>query len=392
MIGLQHLSPVITALMECISLPSPTPPGDVSAVADWVERWAKSFGAKVERQTVEPGKDNVLVTLEFGPGPCLVFNTHMDVNNPSGQTWSRPPFEPYIANGRVYGLGACDAKGSLASMMAALENLAHDHEGLSGRLVFTAVMGEEAGGIGSLHLVRQGIKADGAVVGEPTNLCVATAHKGTYMRRLRFRGRAAHSGRPWMGVNAIVHAAEFILEYEKWNSLLALNPHPLLGPASTAVTVIRGGTRQNTVPDQVEMIIDRRLIPGETHEKADRELEEIIARVKERVTDLQLDQVEVVVATIPSGTDETAPIVEASLAAVADVTGVAQQPVGFPAGCDMSKLVTIAGIPTVIVGPGSLTEAHAPDEFVEIVQVEQAAKIYERIARRFLEQKARGDS
>lgn len=371
--------------MECISLPTPTPPGEVEAVAGWVERWAASFGARVERQTVEPGKDNVLVTLEFGPGPCLLFNTHMDVNNPTGQTWSNPPYEPKIAGGRLYGLGSCDAKGSLVGMLAAMEKLANDRAGLRGKLVLTAVMGEEAGGIGSLHLVRQGIRADGAVVGEPTQLRVAIAHKGTYMRRLRFRGRAAHSGRPYLGINAIVHAARFIVEYEKLNERLARSPHPLLGPASAAVTIIRGGTRQNTIPDQAEIIIDRRLIPGETHQDADRELEAILAELKTSVPELKLDPVEVVVATIPSGTDASERIVRTALEAVAGVTGEPQQPQGFPAGCDMSKLVTIAGVPTVIVGPGSLTEAHAPDEFVEIAQVERAVLIYEQIARRFLQ-------
>jgi acetylornithine deacetylase/succinyl-diaminopimelate desuccinylase-like protein len=182
-----------------------------------------------------------------------------------------------------------------------------------------------------------------------------------------------------------VHAARFIVEYEKLNERLARSPHPLLGPASAAATIMRGGTRQNTIPDQAEIIIDRRLIPGETHQDADRELEAILAELKTSVPELKLDPVEVVVATIPSGTDASERIVRTALEAVAGVTGEPQQPQGFPAGCDMSKLVTIAGIPTVIVGPGSLTEAHAPDEFVEIAQVERAVLIYEQIARRFLQ-------
>lgn len=380
----QRISPVVGALLACITRPTPNPPGEVAPVADWIEAWALSFGARVERQTVEPGKDNVIVTLDFGPGPCLVFNTHMDVNDPSGQVWSFPPFEPFVRDGRVYGVGACDAKGSLVGMLAAMERIAAAVDGLGGTLVLTAVMGEEAGGIGSLHLVRQGIAADGAVVGEPTGLAVASAHKGTYMRRLRFRGRAAHSGRPELGINAIVHASRFILEYEKLNERLAREPHPLLGPASAAVTIISGGTRQNTIPNKAEMIIDRRLIPGETHAKADAELEEILTRLKRDVPDLALDPIEQVVGTIPSETRSAERIVGTALEAVSHVTGRAQEPQGFRAGCDMSKLVTIAGIPTVIIGPGHLDQAHAPDEFVEIAQLEQAVRIYERIARQFL--------
>ncbi|WP_177237897.1 M20 family metallopeptidase [Paenibacillus sp. 1_12] len=383
---MQQPSPVIKALMECISRPTPNPPGEVAVVADWLEVWALNFGAQVVRQTVEPGKDNVIITLDLGPGPCLVFNTHMDVNDPSGQVWSTPPFEPRLSldESRLYGVGACDAKGSLVSMMAAMEQVAKEHEHLQGKLVLTAVMGEEAGGIGSLFLVQQGMQADGAVVGEPTGLAVAIAHKGTYMRRLRFRGRAAHSGRPELGVNAIVHASKFIVEYEKLNSKLSLNAHPLLGPASAAVTIIQGGTRQNTIPNLSEIIIDRRLIPGETHADADRELEQILGVMQETIPELTIDPIEVVVATIPSETLADKEIVSISLEAVEHVLGEQQHAHGFRAGCDMSKLVTIAGIPTIILGPGSLDQAHAPDEFVEIAQVEQAAQIYERIARQFL--------
>lgn len=372
------------ALMDCISLPTPTPPGEVEVVASWIEAWAERFGACVNRQTVEPGKDNVILTLDFGKGPTLLFNSHMDVNNPTGQTWLHSPYAPRIEGGRLYGLGACDAKGSLVAMITAMERLAENPAGLSGKLILTAVMGEEAGGIGSLHLVKAGIQADGAVVGEPTQLGVCLAHKGTYMRKLCFHGRSAHSGRPSRGINSIVHASHFVLEYEKLNARLSQKPHPQLGPASAAVTIIHGGTRQNTIPERTELIIDRRLIPGETHAQADDELTAVLMEVSRQIAELNIDPAEVIVATVPSETDAAESIVEAGQKAVEAVTGIEQQPQGFPAGCDMSKLVTIAGIPTIILGPGSLDQAHAPDEFVEIKQVEDAVLIYEQIARRFL--------
>jgi len=381
---MSYVSKVIKRLMECMALKSPTPPGDVADVANWIEAWGKDFGAIIERQTVEPGKDNLIMTLEFGPGPTLVFNSHMDVNNPKGQKWNNPPFEPKIKGNRLYGLGACDAKGSLVSMIAAMERLTGNQKELSGKLILTAVMGEEAGGLGSLHLVNQGIEADGAVVGEPTQLEVCTAHKGTYMRRLGFRGLESHSGRPDLGINSIVHAAHFVLEYEKLNKQLIQLPHPLLGPASAEVTIIQGGTRQNTIPGYTEMIIDRRLLPGETHAKADRELDRVLANIKETVSDLHIEKIETVVATIPSETHSSEKIVEVALNTINNVTQSIHQLKGFPAGCDMSKLVTIANIPTVIIGPGSLKQAHAPNEFVEITQVEQAVDIYENIARSFL--------
>lgn len=383
-------SRVVRVLSELIRLKSPTPPGDVEPVASWLEEWATGLSLDVERQTVEAGpprKDNLLIRADFGEGPTLIWNTHMDVNSPAGQVWSFDPFEPFVRGGRLYGLGACDAKGSLAGMCCALEELMREHDAgrkLSGTLVLTAVMGEEAGGLGSLHLVKRGIRADGAIVGEATGLAIAAAHKGTYMRRLRFRGKAAHSGSAHLGVNAVAHAAHFCLAVEALDERLREHPHPLLGPASAVVTIFNGGTRQNTVPESAELILDRRLLPGETHAKADRELEVLLAGLKGQIPSLDVESIEPVVATVPSETREDKAIVRAALSAVEGLDGRKHELRGFPAGCDMSKLVTMAGIPTVICGPGSLAQAHSPDEFVDLEQLERAPAVYKEIARRFL--------
>jgi acetylornithine deacetylase/succinyl-diaminopimelate desuccinylase family protein len=379
-----EVSEVIDALRQLVSLPSPTPPGDVALVADWVEARAREIGAEVTRQEVESGRDNVLALLRFSPGSRLVFNTHMDVNNPEGHVWSSPPFRPIVKDGRVFGCGSCDAKGSLAAMLVAMRRLAQKPGGLRGELLLTAVTGEEAGGLGSLHLVQQELQGDGAVVGEPTELAIMRAHKGTYIRRLRFHGRAAHSGRPDVGVNALLHGAAFCLAYDRINARLVTRPHPLLGPASATATVFRSGTRQNSVPDTAEVIVDRRLVPGEKRSDADEELTLLLAKLTQEWPGFNADLVEVLVATEPSETEEEALIVERALAAAATVRDEAARPRGFSAGCDMSKLVNVAGIPTVVCGPGSLAQAHTPDEFVEIAQVEQAVAMYESIARRFL--------
>lgn len=382
-------SVVLQRLAECVALPSPTPPGDVHLVAQWVERWARDFGADVERQQVERGKDNVLVSLRFGQGRTLVFNTHMDVNDPSQQEWTSPPYELTDRDGRLYGRGTCDAKGSLVAMLATMERLAQAPSGLTGRLLLTAVMGEEAGGIGSRHLVSVGISGDGAVVGEPTGLKIATAHKGTYIRRIRFQGTAAHSASPWRGHNAVSDAAAFCLDCERLNERLAQRAHPLLGPAAMTVTVMSGGSLQNTVPDEAVVTVDRRLLPGEQHADCDAELQESFSLLQTTRPQLDISSVETVVATIPSETPRGAEIVRVALSAVGEAGRGQNGPVGFPAGCDMSKLVGTAGIPTVICGPGDLAQAHAPDEFVLPGEVIDAVTVYELIARRFLAQDAK---
>ena len=152
-------------------------------------------------------------------------------------------------------------------MLTAMEALARQPAGLHGEILLTAVMGEEAGGLGSAYLVGQGITGDGAVVGEPTGLRIASAHKGTYIRQVTFRGVAAHSASPWLGRNAVLPAAAFCLLCEEQNAILAESPHPLLGPATLTVTLISGGTLQNTVPEAEagESPVGRRLIPNGTH-------------------------------------------------------------------------------------------------------------------------------
>jgi acetylornithine deacetylase/succinyl-diaminopimelate desuccinylase family protein len=378
---------VLERLAQCIALPSPTPPGDVHLVANWVEAWARDFGAEVIRQEVEPGKDNVLARLHFGAGPTLVFNTHMDVNDPSSQVWTTPPFTATVHEGRMYGRGTCDAKGSLVAMLCAMENIATHPAGVTGEILLTAVMGEEAGGIGSRHLVDVGLAADGGVVGEPTGLQVASAHKGTYIRRVRFRGKAAHSARPWLGRNAVTHAAAFCLACTRVTSELARHPHPLLGPATLTVTGITGGALQNTVPEEAVVTVDRRLLPGQTHDDCDEEMRVLLAELARDQPDLEPDGVDTVVATVPSETHASAAIVSCALKAVGQAGRPQDAVVGFPAGCDMSKLVNNAGIPTVVCGPGGLAQAHAPDEFVPMDEVIAAVRVYELTARNFLERR-----
>jgi acetylornithine deacetylase/succinyl-diaminopimelate desuccinylase family protein len=374
---------ILAELADCIALQSPTPPGDASEVAAWIESWAVEFGAEVRRQEVWPGADNVIVTVRAGAGPRLVFNSHMDVVDPSTQDWATPPFEATAIGDRIYGRGTADAKGSLVAMMAALERVATDPAGLRGEVMLAAVVAEEAGGLGSLHLVADGFEADAAVVGEPTDLDIAYAHKGTYMRELVFHGRAAHSASPWLGRSAIADAAAFVAASELENLRLAESPHAALGQATMTVTKLAGGEMQNTVPDRAVLLVDRRLVPGETHADCDEQLQTMLDELASRRPGLEVDAARVVVSTVPSQTDPGEAIVAIGLRAAALVRGTSTVGVGFNAGCDMSKLVG-AGIPTVICGPGSLTQAHGVDEYVEARQVVAAVSIYEAIARDML--------
>lgn len=393
MLPFESLDRLFDSLLE---IPSVNPPGEEPLVADFLQRLfaepgrrcGHDKGPELRLQHVKGGRSNLIATWTWGPGPgagpVLLFNTHMDVNNPHGQTWLTDPFKPVRSGGRVYARGAADAKGSLAAMLWAIASCEREPGGLQGSLVLTAVMGEESGGEGTLALMESGgIRADGAVVGEPTELRVLAANKGTFMRRLTFHGRAAHSGQSHLGDNAVTKAARFVMAASEVDKRLKQRPHPLVGTASMTVTLINGGTVQNTVPDKCTVTLDRRLVPGETHDAARAELAEIL---KSHPDFADVD-VEETVASFPCESPLDSKIVRAASAAVESVLGHGApeaQPGGFPAGCDMSKLVLLGGIPSVILGPGSLREAHSPNEWVEMKQVEQAARIYEAVIRSFL--------
>ena len=370
-------------LKRLVAIPSTTPPIDVNDMAKVLMRFGREYGADVTLQEVLPGKPNCILDFDFGQGKTLVFNTHMDVNNPQGQKWTHAPFVPEEINGRIYGCGACDAKGSLAAMLSAIENVLHEPKGISGKICLTAVMGEEAGGLGSLFLCEHGLKADGAIVGEPTELKLCVVHKGTYMRRVTFHGKAVHSARSGEGINAIHHAASFCVKYSSLQKQLNRNQHPILGPADASVTLISGGTRQNTIPETCEVVIDRRLLPGENHAQADRELDLMLRELREEIPEMKVDE-ETIVATVPSEVSTKEEIVQCALGSIDAVLGIKSSPQGFCGGCDMSKLVNISAVPTAIFGPGSMQQAHSPDEYIETDQLEKAVQIYEGIIRRFL--------
>ena len=372
---------VLQVLMDLVRIPSTNPPGNEHLIAPYLANFLRELGAQITCQEVYPGRSNIIGEWSWGRGHRLLFNTHMDVHNPEGQVWSMDPFEPVLHNGRLYGRGTADAKGSLAAMLCAIERLVQDPRGLKGTLLFTIVMGEESGGHGTAHLISSGCAADGAVVGEPTELQIKAANKGTFIRRISFTGRAAHSGQSHLGINAIEPACQLLQRvFAYQEEVLSRQKHHLVGNPSLIPTLIGGGTAQNTVPGSCYVVLDRRLVPGESHDFARQELADLIeqAGVADRVY-----SIEEIVKTDPCETALDSAVVLAAQQSL-DKHGKATEVGGFPAGCDMSKLVLWAGIPSVILGPGSLAQAHGPDEYVEVEQVRVVTLVYEDMARSFL--------
>lgn len=359
-------------LAELIALPSVNPAflpaGDPRAgehrVADFLAATAARGGLDVEFHEVTPNRRNLIA--RFTPSgrvkKRVVLAPHTDTVGDLGM--SDRLFQPEIRNGRLYGRGACDTKGSVASMLMAVLSLA-----LQGRrpatteIIFAGLIDEENSQLGSRALVRSGFKADLAIVGEPTQLQVVTAHKGDLWLKVTTRGKSAHGAKPHLGKNAIHSMAQIINLIETdYATTLKNQSHPLLGQATVNVGSIRGGTQPNIVPDWCEISIDRRTLPGETSASALRGLRKFLVKhgLKATINDSKG-------APAPSlETNPRLPLVQALLASVGQ-----NSTVGVDYFCD-AAILAAGGIPSVVFGPGDIAQAHTATEWISVRQLDQA--------------------
>ncbi|MFQ5762408.1 MAG: M20 family metallopeptidase, partial [Candidatus Bathyarchaeia archaeon] len=291
--------------------------------------------------------------------------------------------EAVIENNRLYGRGAADMKGGIAAMLGAVEAVVNSNANLHGSIVFTGVMDEETTGMGTQAIMDRGIKADAAVIGEPTNLEVEIAHKGSLWLEITTRGKAVHAstikhGDPIRGVNAIAKMARIIAELDKLLITLEKTSHPLVGNATVSVGTITGGTKTNIVADSCSITVDRRLLPEDDWSKAYHQIDKLIQKLKEEDPLLQAD-LRLIMRREGAEISPEETIAKLALKAVGTVKGTNPNFTGCRATTDMSILMKQGGIPTILLGPGNLEQAHVADEYVKLPQLTQAAKIYAHI-------------
>ena len=350
-------------------------PGE-GAIADWIEAFFLQHGIATERQTVFPGRDNVIARL---PGVDmtrrLVLEAHTDTVSVEGMTID--PFDPVIRDGRLYGRGSCDTKAGLAAMMHTLVELKQAGLTPPCEVVLAAVVDEEYSYRGVVRFC-QGLRADGAIVAEPTELRAVIASKGVLRWAIQVAGKAAHSSKPQLGINAIQHMRQVLEVLEKDEARLAGLTHPLVGQATCNVGVIRGGVQVNFVPDRCEIELDRRLLPGETAEAALAEYQALLDSVP-GVVARNLEPPLLVDEALLTPPDS---LVAKTAAGVLRELGLNPELCGVPYGSDASKL-SRAGVPSIVFGAGSIDQAHAADEFIEVDQVLIALDFFKRFVLNF---------
>lgn len=373
---------VIATLQELIRINSVNPAYASGRVEQGIQSWIHQFfveaGLAVELVEVEPGRPNLLATL---PGRDrsrrLLLEAHVDTAGVENRT--HPPFDPVLLHGRVHGCGACDTKGGLAAMMHALTELHEEGFVPSCDVVFAATMDEEHSFRGAAHLCGY-LTADAAVVAEPTDLRMVVAGKGCLRWRVTVGGRAAHSSKPNLGVNAISRMARLIVMLEEEDTSLRRERHPLVGEPTLNIGIIHGGAQVNIVPETCFMEIDRRLVPGEEPSEIRRWYEQLSETLRTRYPDLEVTHTPLL-EDWPMETSCDSHIVRTTRRAL-ERLGFPSEPVGVPFGSDASKF-SRAGIPSIVIGPGSIDQAHTADEYVPVDQVKRAVAIFKEIVREF---------
>lgn len=329
----------------------------------------RGAGADVRVVEAEPGHPNVLASARGRqPGPVLLMNDHMDVVPPGPRDeWEVDPFGGVIKEGWLYGRGAVDSKGGLCAMMMATEIFLAAGGPARGELFVTAVCDEEVGGqLGTRHLLREKlIHGDFGIVAEPTGNRIEIATKGVLHVEIATKGRMAHGGKPWAGINAVEHMARVIDRLGPLRQRLSARRHPLVGSPSITVGTIAGGTVPNMVASDCRMILDRRVLPGESSRAALDEIEAMLESL--RADDPTFSASIRVLLDWPSvEVPRDVPVLAALRSAVQEVTGTDPEIGGKDGGTDAAWIYEATGIPMIHFSPGDARFVLAANERVNL--------------------------
>lgn len=361
---------VVELAQALVRIPSVNPDGDPGtdrtgeeACARYLRDFLTSLGAPAALHEVHPGRPNVVARFSAAAGkPRLLFAPHTDTVSVAGMTID--PFGGEIRDGKLYGRGATDTKGPMASMLWALVECRDLLPFLSHEVWFAGLMGEEAGQDGAKALASSE-KFDFVVVGEPTGLDVVFTHKVDVTARIVATGRAAHSSSPERGENAITKLAAGLLALqEALTDYLRTMEDPVLGRPTFSIGTIRGGTKFNIVPDHAEAVVDLRLLPSQWK---DREAEAVFGVMREACPGLEIRRI---AGSEALDTDPSHPL-------VAKLVEAGARPTGAAWFCD-AAIFSSCGMPAVAVGPGLIAQAHTENEFIEVADLERGVAYFKK--------------
>ena len=370
---------LVALLSQLVAIDSVNPslvPGGAgeSEIAAFVAGWAREARLEVEVLEETPGRPTVLARAPgTGDGATLLLCGHLDTVSVDGMT---DPHLVRVDGDRLYGRGAYDMKAGVAAALVAARDAAD--MGLSGDVVVAAVADEEHESLGVQEALRT-VRADAAIVTEPTALAIVVAHKGFVWSGIEVTGRSAHGSRPHLGVDAIVKMGPVLTELGALDEALAERVHPLLGRGSVHASVIEGGVELSSYPGRCALGLERRTLPGETRAVVQLELEALLDRCRAADPGLEAQQRTFLVRE-PFEIGPDAPLVEVLHAAAEEVLQEAPTIGGASYWAD-AAFIAAAGIPTVLFGPGG-EGAHATEEWVSLSDTEAVARTLTGVATR----------
>lgn len=343
---------------------------DEARMAAFVADWLRGIGLVVEVEEVEPRRPNVVGRLAGTGGARMLWEGHLDTVQVTGMA---APFVPRVEAGRLFGRGAVDDKGCLAAFMLALRELAAAPPAAS--VTFLAASDEEFRFAGIRHHIARDSAYDLGIAGEPTNLRVVRACKGCMRWFVEVRGKAAHTAKPHEGISAVRLAGRLLDAFDTRMAACA-ETHPLLGPPTLVCTGFEAGEGPNTVPSRAMLRFDYRYLPSQDGDAVWSEFKALAEDVLDGACTVHEPFIDSSAMDVPE-----ASLIVTLAREVCRRHGVAPEAIGVPYGSDATKMVNLGGVPTIVFGPGSIDQAHARDEYVDLAEVVRAAAMLVDMAR-----------
>ncbi len=395
---------IIDFALKCVEIPSETPPGDESLMADFIIKESKSWLLDSPEIIIKKEKrPNLIFNIKgLKKGKRLIFCGHMDTK-PLGDvlSWkSIDPNKPQIKQGKLYGRGSTDMKGALAGMLLAAYAIKLSKIPFNGELSLLFTADEEGGSnFGAKYIAKAGLRADAIVIGEPSGedknfSSISLACRGALAGKIVVHGTQMHSSISDRGgcINPSIEMAKVILEFAtNLKKKLHYNDHKLypLGPTINPGVLLDGGVFYGVIPKTVSFGFDIRVLPGMTFEKLKNDIEEFLIYLERKNRDLNAELVfekpPMIVWTPPSEISEHHPIVESCISSTKRILGYEPKKVGAPFTTDAGFFDSFSNIATISsFGPGYIKLAHGPDEYIEVQSIVDSAKIYALTALDFL--------
>lgn len=369
---------ILELMARLIKIPTRNPPGEELAGAELIRDQLESWGVETEFiREPEPDRPQVVGWVRgTGEGPTVILNGHIDtVGEGDMGSWTVPPFELTRKRNLLYGLGACDMKGSLAVSMTIVKTLHEANLGFPGTLMFQAVMGEEMDEDGTRTLLKRGYTGDYAIVLEPTDLRIGPATRGVSWYRIGLTGPSMHCGLAAPESPDLLYGfSQLVADFERYHHEISTRSHELVPSPGCRITDVKAGGVHNDLVGVVEFVMDRRMIPGESKEQVSEEIQGILKAWGAESPEFDYE-IEFLDWNEPTETPLDSPLIAALQRNSAAIQGEPAEIWGPPYGSDVRVFVYDQDIPAVNFGAGDFRVCHKPDEVVPLDSLMDCARI-----------------